>query len=69
MRLAGQHEAVRDFVSVEREVAFHPNLAFNEPTPCLLIKRHSFTQDAVMVEYVEGLFRGDMYSYRLKLQV
>ena len=43
--------------------------AFDEPKPCLLIKRHSFTQDAVMVEYVEGLFRGDMYSYRLKLQV
>lgn len=42
--------------------------AFDEPSPCLLIKRHSFTQDAVMVEYVEGLFRGDMYSYRLKLQ-
>lgn len=42
--------------------------AFAEPQPCLLIKRHSFTQDAVMIEYVEGLFRGDMYSYRLKLQ-
>lgn len=41
---------------------------FDEPIPCLLIKRHSFTQDAVMIEYVEGLFRGDMYSYRLKLQ-
>ncbi|MGU3539533.1 GntR family transcriptional regulator [Methylobacterium sp. A54F] len=41
---------------------------FEEPLPCLLIKRHSFTQDGTMVEYVEGLFRGDMYSYRLKLQ-
>jgi GntR family transcriptional regulator len=41
---------------------------FEDPLPCLLIKRHSFTADAVMVEYVEGLFRGDMYSYRLKLQ-
>lgn len=41
---------------------------FDEPIPCLLIKRHSFTQDSVMVEYVEGLFRGDVYSYRLKLQ-
>ena len=42
--------------------------AFDEPAPCLLIKRHSFTRDAVMVEYVEGLFRGDMYRYRLNLQ-
>ena len=41
---------------------------FDTPVPCLLIKRHSFTQDAVMIEYVEGLFRGDAYSYRLNLQ-
>lgn len=42
---------------------------FEEPLPCLLIKRHTFTADAIMIEYVEGLFRGDMYSYRLKLTV
>lgn len=42
---------------------------FEKPLPCLLIKRHSFTAEAIMVEYVEGLFRGDMYSYRLKLHV
>ena len=41
---------------------------FDEPAPCLLIKRHSFSADGVMVEYVEGLFRGDSYRYRLKLQ-
>lgn len=40
---------------------------FDEPVPCLLIKRHSFSHGSSMVEYVEGLFRGDMYSYRLKL--
>ena len=40
---------------------------FDEPVPCLLIKRHSFSHSSSMVEYVEGLFRGDMYSYRLKL--
>ena len=42
--------------------------SFDEPIPCLLIKRHSFTQDTVMIEYVEGLFRGDVYRYRLKLE-
>jgi GntR family transcriptional regulator len=42
--------------------------AFPEPVPCLLIKRHSFTAEGVMVEYVEGLFRGDTYAYRLRLQ-
>lgn len=41
---------------------------FEAPLPCLLIKRHSFNQDAVMIEYVEGLFRGDAYRYRLSLQ-
>ena len=41
--------------------------AFDEPVPCLLIKRHTFAEGSSMVEYVEGLFRGDMYSYRLKL--
>jgi len=40
---------------------------FSEPIPCLLLKRSSYTRNKVMVEYVEGLFRGDLYSYRLKL--
>lgn len=40
---------------------------FEDPIPCLLIKRHSYTHDRQMMEYVEGLFRGDMYRYRLKL--
>lgn len=40
---------------------------FEQPVPCLLIKRHSYARDQQMVEYVEGLFRGDMYRYRLKL--
>lgn len=42
--------------------------SFAEPVPCLLIKRHSFDSGGTMVEYVEGLFRGDTYAYRLKLQ-
>jgi GntR family transcriptional regulator len=41
--------------------------AFERPLPCLLIKRHSYNQDSVMIEYVEGLFRGDVYRYRLNL--
>lgn len=40
---------------------------FDEPVPCLLIKRHSYTRDRQMVEYVEGLFRGDLYRYQLSL--
>ena len=41
---------------------------FSEPVPCLLIKRRSYARDDLMMEYVEGLFRGDTYSYRLKLR-
>ena len=40
---------------------------FCQPVPCLLIKRRSYTNGNVMMEYVEGLFRGDAYSYRLRL--
>ena len=46
----------------EREV-----FGFDDPVPCLLIKRHSYAGDRQMVEYVEGLFRGDLYRYRLSL--
>lgn len=42
---------------------------FVEPVPCLLIKRRSYVAGNVVIEYVEGLFRGDLYSYRLRLNV
>ncbi|MPT48409.1 MAG: GntR family transcriptional regulator [Sphingobium sp.] len=40
---------------------------FVSPTPCVLIKRRSFTAKEKMMEYVEGTFRGDVYSYRMRL--
>lgn len=40
---------------------------FTSPTPCLLIKRRSFVRNGAMAEYVEGLFRGDAYVYRVRL--
>jgi len=42
---------------------------FDRPLPCLLIKRRSFGQDGDMLEYVEGLFRGDTYTYKLSLRI
>lgn len=47
----------------EREV-----FGFDKPTPCLLIKRNSYDARGTMVEYVEGLFRGDAYVYRLRMK-
>jgi GntR family transcriptional regulator len=41
---------------------------FEAPVPCLLIKRRSYGADGDMLEYVEGLFRGDSYTYRLTLR-
>lgn len=40
---------------------------FEKAVPCLLIKRRSYIKTGAMVEYVEGLFRGDAYVYRLRL--
>ncbi len=40
---------------------------FDTPVPCLLIKRRSYLRTELMVEYIEGLFRGDAYTYRLRL--
>lgn len=41
---------------------------FPQPVPCLLIKRRSYGIEGEMLEYVEGLFRGDSYTYRLTLK-
>ena len=40
---------------------------FSAPSPCLLLKRMSYTADGRLGEYVEGTFRGDAYRYRIKL--
>ncbi len=42
---------------------------FGSPVPCLLIKRHSYLPGGIMVEYVEGVFRGDTYIYRQRLEM
>lgn len=47
---------------IEREV-----FGFDHEIPCLLIKRQSYFRSGQMVEYVEGVFRGDVYSYRIRL--
>lgn len=42
---------------------------FAAPSPCLLLKRMSYTADGKLGEYVEGTFRGDAYRYRVKLGI
>lgn len=38
-------------------------------SPCLLLKRRSYNTNEQLVEYVEGTFRGDAYTYRVKLDI
>ena len=40
-----------------------------EPVPCLLMKRKTYSAARLMIEYVEGTFRGDVYAYRLSLHL
>ncbi|WML89468.1 GntR family transcriptional regulator [Thiothrix lacustris] len=42
---------------------------FGEPGPCLLLKRKTYATSGQMVEYVEGTFRGDAYTYRITLKM
>ena len=41
----------------------------SENSPCLLLKRKSYSKQELLVEYVEGTFRGDAYAYRIKLKM
>ncbi|MCB5186175.1 GntR family transcriptional regulator [Methylobacillus gramineus] len=41
---------------------------FTASQPCLLIKRRSYSQEGILLEYVEGTFRGDAYAYRVKMK-
>lgn len=65
VELAWADQSVEAVLSspVEDEV-----FGFAQAGPCLLLKRRSHSAQNVLVEYVEGTFRGDAYAYRLKLQ-
>lgn len=40
---------------------------FTENAPCLLLKRLTYSTEDQLIEYVEGTFRGDAYTYKIKL--
>lgn len=66
IELAWADQSVEAVLSSAEEAGV---FGFAEPSPCLLLKRRSHSVDNVLVEYVEGTFRGDAYAYRLRLQV
>lgn len=65
LQLAYAEQSVEAVMStrVEAEV-----FGFDQPSPCLLLKRRTYTGQRQLVEYVEGTFRGDAYAYRLTLK-
>ena len=42
---------------------------FEQSSPCLLMKRRTYSGDNKLIEYVESTFKGDAYVYRVKLDI
>jgi GntR family transcriptional regulator len=66
LTLAYGEQTIEAVMSNDEEVAV---FGFDEPGPCLLLKRKTYTATGQFVEYVEGTFRGDAYTYRITLKM
>ncbi|GAB6140142.1 GntR family transcriptional regulator [Methylosoma difficile] len=66
LRLSYGEQTIEAVLSNDEEAQV---FSFTEPGPCLLLKRKTFTTDGQCVEYVEGTFRGDAYTYRITLNM
>ena len=64
--LRNAEQTIEAVICNEEEMAV---FGFEEPGPCLLLKRKTYADNGVMVEYVEGTFRGDAYTYRVELKM
>jgi len=62
---------VRAEQSIEAVMSSHEEakvFGFDQPSPCLLLKRHTFSATEQLIEYVESTFRGDAYVYKVNLK-
>ena len=66
LRLIRNEQSIEAATPTEKECAIFD---FPAPVPCLLIKRRTYDEEGRMIDYVEGLFRGDTYAYRLRMKV
>jgi GntR family transcriptional regulator len=64
IRMGHADQSIEAVMSSSAESAV---FGFTQPGPCLLFKRHTYSTQHKLVEYVEGTFRGDAYAYRLKM--
>lgn len=66
LSLAHAEQTIEATMSNAEEMAA---FGFITPSPCLLLKRKTYTTTEQIVEYVEGTFRGDAYTYRINLKL
>jgi GntR family transcriptional regulator len=64
--LVHAEQTIEAVLSDEAEAAV---FGFEQPGPCLLLKRKTYADNRLIVEYVEGTFRGDAYTYRVNLKI
>ena len=63
-QLAYGDQTIEAVISNDEEATV---FSLEQPGPCLLLKRKTYTTNGLFVEYVEGTFRGDSYTYRIRL--
>lgn len=66
IRLANAEQTIEAVMSSEEEALV---FGFEQPGPCLLLKRKTYSTSGQIIEYVEGTFRGDAYTYHINLSV
>lgn len=64
VRLGKAEQTIEAVMSSAEESAV---FGFDQSAPCLLFKRKTYTASGQIVEYVEGTFRGDAYTYHVDL--
>lgn len=66
IELCWAEQSIESMLSSEEE---SKTFGFSDASPCLFLKRSTYTSENKLVEYVESTFRGDAYVYRVKLDV
>lgn len=66
IKLSWVEQSMEAMLSSEVETK---TFGFEQSSPCLFLKRSTYSKENKLIEYVEGAFRGDAYVYRVKLGV
>jgi len=66
IKLSSAEQSMEAMLSSEVETE---TFCFEQSSPCLFLKRSTYSKENKLIEYVESAFRGDAYVYRVKLDV